>query len=114
MMYVNYLRAHRKRWFLSQEELVHLVGHISTATLSRYEYGQQSPRADVLLGCEIVFGVPAKDLFPGLYQDLEDAIMRRAAKLDAALADQVDTPSIIKRALLREMTERASVQTPEA
>src|SRR5947209_2741757 len=112
MMYLNYLRAHRKKWCLSQDELAMLLSGVSAATLSRYELGQQTPRAEILLGCEVIFGVPLRELFPGLYQDRVDSVMRRAAALDRELGDQQDPPSIIKRALLREMAERAGNISP--
>jgi transcriptional regulator with XRE-family HTH domain len=104
---LNYLRSNRKSWFLSQEELAALFERVSPATLSRYELGEQTPRAEVLLGCEIAFGVPPKSLFPNLYQSLEDDMMRRAAALDKALAGKEDASSIIKREFLRQMVERA-------
>jgi hypothetical protein len=107
MTYPNYLRLHRKAWFLSQEELAMLFENVSEASISRFELGQETPRAEVLLGYEIAFGDTPKKLYPKLHEELEDEIMRRAAKLDKALAGKEDTRSIIKREFLRQLAERA-------
>ena len=104
----SYLRAYRRRWSLSEEELARLLGAADGSLVCRFETGGRIPRAKVLLGCEVIFGVTARELFPGLYEQVEDAIMRRAARLHETLDGKTDKRSMQKRELLDDMMKRAT------
>ena len=62
----NYLRTHRKRAGLSQEEASQLVGLRNRIQFARYERYQAEPPLRVAFACEHVFGVPMAQLFAGL------------------------------------------------
>jgi len=103
----NYLRAHRKRAALSEEELARLLGGVTASLVCRLEGGTREPTGKFMLGCEVVFGVAPRDMFPGRYGGVEESVMRRAARLSAALEGKVDAVSASKRRLLEDMIKRA-------
>jgi transcriptional regulator with XRE-family HTH domain len=73
MVHKNNLLAHRKRWALSQPALAKLLG-VSAVALSRYATRNRAPHLRIDLGLEVVFGVPARALFPDRYADVEAAV----------------------------------------
>jgi DNA-binding XRE family transcriptional regulator len=103
----NYLGAHRKRWALSKQELAHLIGYRARDPVSRCETSEREPTIQLALGCEVVFGVPARALFPAFYARVEDSVMERAAALDERIRSYEDAACERKRELLRTMVERA-------
>lgn len=110
MIHPNYLGAHRKRWALSKQELAHLVGYRAGNTISRCETSEREPTFRLALGCEVVFGIQARALFPALYARVEDIVMERAAALDERLRGREDAGAERRRELLRAMVERAQNQ----
>jgi len=99
----NYLRSHRKRLGLSQDELAFLLGSQSGAKVSRYESFTRVPSLETALALEIILKKPARELFGGLCRDLEVKVARRAALLEAQKKSRkpkqsaTGTPSIINR-----------------
>ena len=77
----NYLRAHRKRHGLSQEDVSKLLGAEGGAKVCRYEKFQRKPTLETALACEVVFRKPVRELFAGLYQNIERRVAIRASKL---------------------------------
>jgi hypothetical protein len=74
----------------------------------RVEKCGQPPSGKIALGLEVIFGVPSKDMFPGLYEEVEDSVMARAARLDTQLEGKTDRRSLRKRELLTDMMRRAT------
>ena len=107
MTHLNYLSLHRKKWALSQRELAGLLGHASRSVVSRLELGGGRPSLRFALACQAVFGLGVADLFPDLFDQHQDAVMRRAAAFDAQLRGRTDPASVRKRELLAAMVERA-------
>jgi hypothetical protein len=107
MSYPNYLGAHRKRWALTKQDLAHLIGYRARDPISRCEASLREPTIRLAIGCEVVFGLTSRELFPALYTDVEDIVMDRAAALDERLRGRDDPGSARKRELLRLMVERA-------
>lgn len=103
----NYLSLHRRRWGLTQGELASLLGVKSRTTVSRFESGQRKLCNNEMLACEVIFGVPARELFPSQYHSIEDAVMRRAAVFSAKLERRRSASAIVKRKLLEAMIDRA-------
>lgn len=97
-----HLPGGRKRWALSQREIAYLVG-VNPAAISRYENGRLTPAARNLIALEIVFRRCGRRLFPSAYGQVEDAVMRRAAKLDSTLGNRTDPAAERKRAFLSRM-----------
>jgi transcriptional regulator with XRE-family HTH domain len=77
----NYLRTHRKRLGLSQDDVAYLLGAESGAKTSRYERFAREPGFRTALACEAVFQKPIRELFAGLYEQIEREVAERARKL---------------------------------
>jgi transcriptional regulator with XRE-family HTH domain len=104
---LNYLRGHRSRWGLSADELARLLGR-DASSVSRLERRGQIPSGKIALGLEVIFGVSPRELFPGIYEQVEDIVMARAARLHDQLQGKIDRRSVQKRQLLEEMMKRAT------
>jgi transcriptional regulator with XRE-family HTH domain len=81
----NYLRAHRKRTGLTQDELALLLGCKDGTKVSRYERLCRAPNLETAFACQAILGVPAHELFPGIYQNVEHVIKERAEQLKKKL-----------------------------
>jgi transcriptional regulator with XRE-family HTH domain len=77
----NHLRANRKRLSLSQEEVAFLLGTQSGAKVCRYERFVREPNLETILAYEAIFQKPARELFAGLYQKIEQDVAARAKVL---------------------------------
>jgi transcriptional regulator with XRE-family HTH domain len=77
----NYLRANRKRLALSQDEVAFLLGTQSGAKVCRYERFVREPSLETALACEVIFKRSVSELFPGLYQKVEQEVAARARAL---------------------------------
>jgi len=77
----NYLRCNRKRLALSQDEVAFLLGVQSGAKVCRDERFVREPSLKTALAYEAIFEKPARELFNGLYQEIEQEVVDRAKKL---------------------------------
>ena len=77
----HYLRSHRKRLGLSQDELAWLMGCASGSKVSKYERFFCEPSLKAVLAYEIVFRVPARQLFAGIFEAVQMVTTRRARAL---------------------------------
>jgi transcriptional regulator with XRE-family HTH domain len=84
----NYLRTYRKHAALSQEELAFLLGLSKGNKVSRHEQSARLPNIETLLAYEVVFGIPPRILFAGLFEKVEHLTKERAGALIAKLAAQ--------------------------
>jgi len=101
----SFIRAYRKRYGFSQEELARLLG-ISRRDLYRFEERGKTPSLAFALKLEIVFGVPPAILFPDLFSKVEEEAMREGKTLLEALEGKTDAISVGKRNLIEEMPTR--------
>lgn len=106
----NYLRTHRKRWALSQKQLVHLLGFETCSPVSKYERNLTLPSLKTALACELVFGEPARALFPGAYREVEEEVMRRALVLYERVEHRSDLKGLRQHELIMDMLARATDQ----
>ncbi len=77
----NYLRAHRKRSGLSQDDLAFLLGCRRETKVTRYERFARQPRLQTAFACAIIFRVPAEALFAGAHADARELVLRQARAL---------------------------------
>lgn len=77
----NYLRTYRRRACLSQEELSYLLGLSSDTKISRIERRHRKPDLETAFACQSIFSVPAHEMFPGFYAEVEQTIITRARSL---------------------------------
>jgi DNA-binding XRE family transcriptional regulator len=103
----------RRKHALTQSELADLLG-ISQKAVSRLEdaAGDQVHhlRLETAFAIQVVFGKRPSQLFSRLFNEVEDAVMGRAAEFDRALDGRSDRATEHKRALLSDMVRRAANQ----
>lgn len=100
-----YLATLRKQWGFTQGELAFLLS-LSSTELSRLEARKRRPSVDLILGGEVVFGVPPRTVFPGLYTEIEEQVMAQAKVLYERIEARSDLRSEEKLRLLRQMIDR--------
>jgi transcriptional regulator with XRE-family HTH domain len=105
----NYLRMHRKRASLSQDEVAFLLGCQTGAKVSRYERFSRQPNVETVFACEVIFGIPARELFAGVYQKVEETIKQRAQVLAGKL--NAGKPDRFKRRKLDKLTAISSANS---
>lgn len=77
----NYLRTYRRRNQLSQAELAQLLGCKDGGKVSRYERRTREPALRTLLAYELILGVPLRELFAGIYEEVEIQTKKHAKAL---------------------------------
>ena len=82
----NYLRSHRKRLALSQDDVAFLLGTRSGAKVCRDERFMREPSLATALAYSVIFKRPSSELFGGLYQRIEKGVAERAK----TLADRIE------------------------
>ncbi len=95
----NYIASHRKRSGLSQKEVAWLLGHRSGSEVALFELNRRQPKLDTALKLEILFGIPAAELFAGKRQRYEREIEERLRKFHSQV---VATPVVAKGRRKRE------------
>jgi transcriptional regulator with XRE-family HTH domain len=104
----NYLRTHRRRTGLSQEEVANLLGAASGTKVSRHENFARRPAVPTVFAYEIIFNRPARELFAGNYQSIRLAVQERARHMVKRLNAQPDAQTgktLRKLELLRTIVE---------
>src|SRR5579864_5349866 len=81
----NYLRAHRKRAGLSQHEVALLLGLKARGQVSEIEKRRRVPLLRTVLALEVIYGIPAGDLFAGMRESIAGEIHARIDKLASEL-----------------------------
>lgn len=87
----NYLRTHRKRAGLTQRELAFLLGVRARGPVSEMEQRHRVPVLRTALTLEVIFGVPASELFAGMRESIAEEVDQRFEKLACELAAKVET-----------------------
>jgi transcriptional regulator with XRE-family HTH domain len=73
----NYIRRHRKRACLTQEDVAFLLGSKSSASVSRHERFKQTPDLQTLLAYEMLFRTPVRNLFSNTQEEVEQKLRNR-------------------------------------
>lgn len=77
----NYLRMHRRRVGWTQSEVAYLLGIRSGTNVSRHETHDRRPSLELILGYELILGVPASELYAGEAERARREIRSRARRL---------------------------------
>lgn len=83
----NYLRMHRKRSGFNQKEIAHLLGHKDGTSVCRNELCASVPNLKTALAFEAIYQVPISELFPGMYEDIQQEVSQRADELIVIMCD---------------------------
>jgi transcriptional regulator with XRE-family HTH domain len=106
----NYLRTHRRRADLSQEEVATLLGGASGTKVSRHENFARTPSVLTVFAYEVVFGRPAREIFAGAYEEVRLAVRSRARQLANRLIKGAPNPqaarTLRKIELLRSIVDQ--------
>lgn len=102
-----YLRTLRNQWGLTQEELASLLNKGDRKRVKCVESGESKPNAWQILAYQLIFGVPAHDLFPKLCEEVDEAVMEAAYRLYQHLEEDRSPEADRKRKLLNEIQSRA-------
>ncbi len=103
----NFVRTFRQRHALTERELAFLINRSQT-TVSSMEYGDTAPYLDAALALQALFRLPPKELFPGMYEKVEDRVMQRAAELIRKLEADTDRRSLAKLDFLESLPREDS------
>lgn len=103
----SYIRTHRRKWALTQKELVFLLGRKSSTHVSRLEQAKRTPHVEIIIACEILFGTPSDQLLPKLYEEVEEEVMARAAELYEKLEGESGHAAARKKEFLSTVLKRA-------
>ena len=77
----NYLYVRRREWALTQKELAFLFGYGSDAIICRFEGSARKIPLRIAFACELIFGSEPKALFPALFEQVEEGVVRRMYEL---------------------------------
>lgn len=103
----SYLRSFRKHSGLSQADVAFLLGLNSTRSIYRHEWARRDPALRLALAYGIVFDARLPELFAGVHDEVELAIIQRAYALHQRLELCEPTQSVQKRlAVLRRIMDR--------
>lgn len=103
----NYVRTFRQRHALTEDELAFLISQRSHTAVSRIEVGRRVPNLEGALALQVLFRQQPRRMFPGLYEDVRDDVMRRGKTLIDELADRTDRRSVAKREFLEGLAREA-------
>ena len=92
-----HLRGFRKRSALTQSDVSHLLGHVSSSPISRLESGEQAPDFRSALSLELVFGAFVNQLFRDQFRQLATRVRDRAGVLGDSVALQTDSAEVRRR-----------------
>jgi hypothetical protein len=107
----NYLRTNRKRLAFTQEEVGFLLGfrgESKGAKVCRDEKFTSEPRLRMALAYEVIYQRPVRDLFAGLYQQIEQEVAERARILNFRKNLKPSQRTRQKRQMLAELAARRS------
>lgn len=107
----NYLRRERRAWGLTQPELARLIGCRCATQLSRIERNRRHPSLHIVIASKILFGRPLYKIFPCLYDEIEEAVMRQAYRLYQKLESDRSPRAMRKKELLDRVLCRAVKRT---
>jgi DNA-binding XRE family transcriptional regulator len=110
----NYLRTNRKRLALTQEEVAFLLGsrgESKGAKVCRHEKFTCESKLRTALAYEAIYQRPIRDLFAGLYRQIEQEVAERAKILNFREDPKPSQRAAYKRQVLASLAARQSEQS---
>ncbi len=104
---VCYLRTHRRKRGLTQQELARLLLGRSGTNVSRVERGLQRPSTETAIAASVLFGIPTEEMFPALYKNIEERVIQQVYILHEKVNAEQSPRAKQVEALLRESLSRA-------
>jgi transcriptional regulator with XRE-family HTH domain len=81
----NYLRLYRRRSTFTQGELAFLLGYRTDSIVSRFERQGRRIPLSIAFAYHLIFGGDPKEIFPALFEQVEDGVVRRMYELHERL-----------------------------
>jgi DNA-binding XRE family transcriptional regulator len=79
--FTSHVRAYRRRWGFTQDELAFLIGYKSRTVVSKLERSGKLPTVDIGFALHTVFGTHNTELFPSVHRDVQAGVLARAHEL---------------------------------
>lgn len=109
---ISYLKTHRRRSGLTQQEVAFLLGYESSQVISRYEGLNRTPSLRATIAYLVIFDLSVDMLLPGAYREVERATVDRLLKLIKRINEQPSsTVSDWKADFLRQSIARLGDQS---
>jgi len=106
----NYLRTYRRYTGLSQGEVSFLLGCDETE-VARHELARRRPPVESILAYEMIFDAPARDLFAGVRENVEETTRKRAELLARKLRAKAPDPITTRKLeLLQRLASRPALE----
>ena len=109
-----YLRTFRRRSGLTQREFAFLLGLKHGAAVSRIERSKRVPSLVWARASVLVFGTRARELFPGIFSEVHEAVLRRVYELYEELQGNPSKATRAKLDFLEEVLDRLEGESPDA
>jgi DNA-binding XRE family transcriptional regulator len=77
--YINHTAYYRRRWRLTQKQVLLLMGEEERSRLWDLEAGKSLPSLKTAFKLSAIFRVPVEFLYPDLYAGLRETIRKREA-----------------------------------
>ena len=104
----SYLKTHRKHSGLTQAEIAYLLEHKNAKIISRYECQVQKPDLEAAFALQVVFDIPAHEIFEGIFIETEITTQNRAYLLAKKVELDLQSPSRDQKLeLLRAIYQKA-------
>jgi DNA-binding XRE family transcriptional regulator len=100
------LRRVRRTWGLSQKELAYVL-ELTRQHVSAIERAKRAPSRAVLIACQVVFGEHLRELFPKLWNDAEEAVVRSLYALKLRLSKESSAVAARKEQFVDAALQRA-------
>lgn len=84
----SYIRTHRKRSGLTQDELAFLLGTNGGSRVSRYERLSREPNLRTAFAYQVIFGIPPHQLFPAIFHEVKRTVVRQAKLLSVTVGKE--------------------------
>jgi DNA-binding XRE family transcriptional regulator len=108
----TYLKTYRKRTGFTHDEVAFLLGGMCGTSYSRHEGHKRLPILKTALMYEFIFGATVRELYEGVFQDMQQRVLIRAKGLLASLeAKPKSAQRDQKIAVLRRLLEKDGKST---
>jgi transcriptional regulator with XRE-family HTH domain len=99
-------RTWRRSAAFKQKDITFLLGLKGKSHVSRIENGFRSPGLSLAISLEVLTGMPLDELFPQLYESVEEETLARVTQMMAVIEEHSAAAAEVKRKHLRSCQDR--------
>jgi DNA-binding XRE family transcriptional regulator len=107
----SHVRAYRRRWGFTQDELAFMIGLNSRSVVSKLECCDRLPTLVVGFALYTVFGTRGMELFPAVFREVEAGVLARAHELYERLQGSTAPMTRTKLDFLEELLARGKAKS---